>query len=90
MLYSEAKLQKKDSTCYRFKAAPYVLRLLPDCRHLFHLKCVDLWLRLNPTCPVCRTSPIPTPLSTPLTKVVPLASRWKGIGAYQKESGGVQ
>ncbi|KAM1735625.1 hypothetical protein ACFX12_014076 [Malus domestica] len=81
MLYSEAKLQKKDSTasCCSICLADYknsdMLRLLPDCRHLFHLKCIDPWLRLNPTCPVCRTSPIPTPLSTPLAEVVPLASR---------------
>ncbi|XP_048426467.1 RING-H2 finger protein ATL70-like [Pyrus x bretschneideri] len=81
MLYSEAKLQKKDSTssCCSICLADYkgndTLRLLPDCRHVFHLKCVDPWLRLHPTCPVCRTSPLPTPLSTPLAEVVPLASR---------------
>ncbi|KAH7512263.1 RING-H2 finger protein ATL70 [Ziziphus jujuba] len=81
MLYSEAKLQKKDSTatCCSICLADYkatdMLRLLPDCGHLFHLRCVDPWLRLHPTCPVCRTSPIPTPLSTPLAEVVPLASR---------------
>ncbi|XWS43325.1 hypothetical protein CRYUN_Cryun16bG0093200 [Craigia yunnanensis] len=81
LLYSEAKLQKKDSTatCCSICLADYkssdTLRLLPDCNHLFHLKCVDPWLRLHPTCPVCRTSPIPTPLSTPLAEVAPLSSR---------------
>ena len=34
-----------------------VIRVLPDCGHVFHLKCVDSWLRLNPTCPVCRKLP---------------------------------
>ncbi|KAK9291134.1 hypothetical protein L1049_009322 [Liquidambar formosana] len=81
VLYSEAKLQNKDSsaTCCSICLADYkgtdMLRLLPDCGHLFHLKCVDPWLRLHPTCPVCRTSPLPTPLPTPLAEVVPLASR---------------
>ncbi|KAJ9693853.1 hypothetical protein PVL29_009694 [Vitis rotundifolia] len=81
MVYSEAKLQHKDSTaaCCSICLADYkgsdMLRLLPDCGHLFHLKCVDPWLRLHPTCPVCRTSPLPTPLSTPLAEVVPLATR---------------
>ncbi|KAI4339300.1 hypothetical protein MLD38_024260 [Melastoma candidum] len=32
------------------------VRLLPGCGHFFHTECVDLWLRLNPTCPVCRKS----------------------------------
>ncbi|GFY93374.1 RING/U-box superfamily protein [Actinidia rufa] len=81
LLYSEAKLKKKDTTatCCSICLADYkgsdMLRLLPDCGHLFHLKCVDPWLRLHPTCPMCRTSPVPTPLSTPLAEVVPLASR---------------
>ncbi|KAK1376808.1 RING-H2 finger protein ATL68 [Heracleum sosnowskyi] len=50
-----------------------MLRMLPDCRHFFHLTCVDEWLRLNASCPVCRNSPLPTPLSTPLSEVVPLS-----------------
>ncbi|XP_061350428.1 RING-H2 finger protein ATL70 [Gastrolobium bilobum] len=81
MLYPEAKLRKSDSTatCCSICLADYkatdMLRVLPDCEHLFHLKCIDPWLRLHPSCPVCRTSPIPTPLSTPLAEVVPLASR---------------
>ncbi|XP_057778357.1 RING-H2 finger protein ATL70-like [Salvia miltiorrhiza] len=82
LLYSEAKkVNHKDSTaaCCSICLADYkssdVLRALPDCGHLFHVRCVDPWLRLHPTCPVCRTSPLPTPLSTPLAEVVPLATR---------------
>ncbi|XP_058086700.1 RING-H2 finger protein ATL70-like [Magnolia sinica] len=77
LLYSQAKIHNKDitSSCCSICLADYkdtdMLRLLPDCNHIFHVKCVDAWLRLHPTCPVCRTSPLPTPLA----EVVPLASR---------------
>ncbi|KAK7292737.1 hypothetical protein RJT34_15589 [Clitoria ternatea] len=50
-----------------------MLRMMPECRHHFHLCCLDSWLKLNGSCPVCRNSPMPTPLSTPLQEVVPLA-----------------
>lgn len=50
-----------------------MLRMMPDCKHYFHLCCLDAWLKLNGSCPVCRNSPLPTPLSTPLSELVPLS-----------------
>ncbi|KAJ0765929.1 putative transcription factor C2H2 family [Helianthus annuus] len=30
-------------------------RLLPNCRHSFHAKCIDSWLIKNAACPICRS-----------------------------------
>ncbi|KAJ4794680.1 hypothetical protein LUZ62_045926 [Rhynchospora pubera] len=35
------------------------VRVLPRCKHLFHVDCIDMWLRSNSTCPVCRASAKP-------------------------------
>ncbi|XP_051198911.1 RING-H2 finger protein ATL43-like [Lolium perenne] len=37
----------------RFEPAE-ALRLLPKCRHGFHVECVDTWLDAHGTCPLCR------------------------------------
>jgi len=54
-----------------------MLRVMPECRHGFHVACLDSWLRRSGSCPVCRSSPIPTPtatpLATPLSELVPLS-----------------
>ncbi|KAL9303897.1 hypothetical protein ACSQ67_021160 [Phaseolus vulgaris] len=33
-----------------------LLRIIPKCGHTFHLSCIDMWLRKQSTCPMCRLS----------------------------------
>ncbi|XP_047944654.1 RING-H2 finger protein ATL70-like [Salvia hispanica] len=34
------------------------VRLMPECGHVFHRSCIDPWLMIHPTCPVCRSTPV--------------------------------
>ncbi|KAL1546104.1 inositol 3-kinase [Salvia divinorum] len=61
--YSDAKAGDTCSVCLADYATGDLLRLLPDCGHLFHLTCVDPWLLLHSSCPICRYSPSPLPLA---------------------------
>ncbi|KAJ1376918.1 Zinc finger, RING-type [Sesbania bispinosa] len=41
------------------------VKTIPECEHCFHAQCIDEWLPLNASCPICRTSPpkLPQPLA---------------------------
>ncbi|KAM0920204.1 hypothetical protein ACQ4PT_007660 [Festuca glaucescens] len=31
-----------------------IVRMLPLCKHLYHVECIDMWLASHETCPLCR------------------------------------
>ncbi|CAL9175040.1 unnamed protein product [Musa hybrid cultivar] len=45
-----------------------MVRLLPDCKHLFHVGCIDMWLASHVTCPVCRAMVEPPPVTATLVR----------------------
>ncbi|XP_076914077.1 RING-H2 finger protein ATL70-like [Bidens hawaiensis] len=61
-LYSNKGETVIDSSCSiclaDYKPAD-VVRLLPACGHLYHVSCIDTWLKAHPTCPMCRNMPGP-------------------------------
>ncbi|GMH16321.1 hypothetical protein Nepgr_018162 [Nepenthes gracilis] len=48
-----------------------VLRVLPQCGHVFHVSCIDMWLSCHSSCPSCRE----------LVMVVPRCKRCGGSPA---------
>uniref|UniRef100_A0A0D6QTG8 RING-type E3 ubiquitin transferase n=1 Tax=Araucaria cunninghamii TaxID=56994 RepID=A0A0D6QTG8_ARACU len=54
-------------------------RLLPNCKHTFHIQCIDMWFRTHSHCPLCRTSVQPEAEISDLQEF--LHSREEGEGA---------
>jgi len=53
---------KKDDTilneicfiCMDYYKCNEYKRILPSCKHYFHKKCIDKWLKQKASCPICR------------------------------------
>jgi len=42
------------SVCLQDFGAQQFVRALPQCQHLFHVRCIDNWLLRHASCPLCR------------------------------------
>ncbi|KAI3810288.1 hypothetical protein L1987_19899 [Smallanthus sonchifolius] len=41
------------------------LRILPNCKHAFHMPCIDTWLRSHTNCPLCRAGIVDKAVDAP-------------------------
>ncbi|XP_073047374.1 E3 ubiquitin-protein ligase ATL4-like [Primulina eburnea] len=60
------------------------LRLLPLCCHAFHADCIDTWIVSNQTCPLCRSTVLPSDADV-LDKIV--SSENRGTDSFRNASG---
>ncbi|VVB07228.1 unnamed protein product [Arabis nemorensis] len=51
----EEKSSQECSVCLNEFQDEEKLRVIPNCCHLFHIDCIDIWLQNNANCPLCRT-----------------------------------
>ncbi|EOA29233.1 hypothetical protein CARUB_v10025505mg [Capsella rubella] len=45
--------------CLSEYASKETVRCIPECDHCFHIECIDAWLKIHGSCPLCRNSPSP-------------------------------
>ncbi|KAL2892601.1 RING-H2 finger protein ATL3 [Bienertia sinuspersici] len=40
--------------CYDGVTRGDKIRVMPKCKHCYHVECIDAWLEFHSTCPICR------------------------------------
>ncbi|OIT21811.1 PREDICTED: RING-H2 finger protein ATL40-like [Nicotiana attenuata] len=58
------------SVCLSILENGEIVRNLPNCKHIFHVECIDKWFNCHSTCPICRAEAKPRLLSEPREGVV--------------------
>ncbi|KAK4786847.1 hypothetical protein SAY86_010680 [Trapa natans] len=64
------------AVCLSFLEDEDMVRLLPNCSHIFHAECIDKWFSLHTTCPICRTDAKPQLRPEPREPPSWVPSRW--------------
>ncbi|XP_010524458.1 PREDICTED: RING-H2 finger protein ATL46-like [Tarenaya hassleriana] len=58
------------AVCLRDAAEGEKMRRLTVCGHCFHADCIDTWLSMKSTCPLCRAEVPPLPPANPLLLLI--------------------
>ncbi|XP_022862743.1 E3 ubiquitin-protein ligase ATL41-like [Olea europaea var. sylvestris] len=53
------------SVCLSMLEDGEMARTLPNCKHTFHVECIDKWFGSNSTCPICRAEAEPRLVAEP-------------------------
>ncbi|CAK7332125.1 unnamed protein product [Dovyalis caffra] len=52
--HGDVKYQIECAICLGEFEEKESVKMIPTCQHVFHLECIDMWLQMHVTCPVCR------------------------------------
>lgn len=52
--HGEARYQLDCAICLGEFEEKETVKVIPHCKHVFHQDCIDMWLKMHVTCPVCR------------------------------------
>ncbi|XVF20928.1 hypothetical protein REPUB_Repub12eG0046100 [Reevesia pubescens] len=52
----DQEVAKECAICLEELKEGDLCRILSNCKHLYHLSCIDRWLFKEPCCPLCRGS----------------------------------